>query len=121
MTEDDESQPLGHIPPTYGNFSLAYSWPRITLTAQHRFNAWKRIEDYGGSVDNSDLGAIDFDGNEVGAPSWQLLGITAQATLTEQLTLNLALENILDQHYRPFASGVSGAGRHVVIALRFAL
>ena len=121
ITEDGESQPLGHIPPTYGNFSLSYTWPRITLTAQHRFNAWKRIEDYGGSVDNSDLGAIDSDGNEVGSPSWQVLSLSAQATLSEQLTFNLALENIFDQHYRPFASGVSGAGRHVVLALRYAL
>ena len=121
ITIEDESRPLGHIPPTYGNFNLSYTWPRLTLTARHRFNAWKRIEDFGGSVDNPDLAAIDASGNEVGSPSWQVLSLTAQTKLTDQLTLNLALENLLDQHYRPFASGVSGAGRHVVVALRFAL
>ncbi len=119
ISKDKLESPLGHIPPTYGRTSLSYTLPRIQLTADWRFNAWKPIEEYGGSVDNPDLGAIDRDGNEVGAPGWQTFGISTQAELGRGLTLNLALENILDQHYRPFASGVSSAGRHVVCALRY--
>ena len=121
VTAAGNTQPLGHIPPTYGDLALTYAWPRVRVMAQHRFNSWKRIEDYGGSVDNADLAAIDADGNEVGTPAWQVFSLSGQANLTEQLTLNVALNNLLDQHYRPFASGISGAGRHVVLALRLAL
>ena len=116
---DGSTQPLGHIPPTYGRTSVSYTLSPLKITADWRFNAWKHIEDYGGSVDNPDLGAIDVDGNEVGAPAWNTFGVSTQTQLPYNLTLNLGVENILDTHYRPFASGVSSAGRHVVMALRY--
>jgi hemoglobin/transferrin/lactoferrin receptor protein len=33
------------------------------------------------------------------------------------VTLNVGLENITDQRYRPYSSGISGAGRNAVVAL----
>ena len=114
-------RPLGHIPPTYGRCSLTYTMNKLALTANYQFNAWKSIEDYGGSVDNPDLGAIDRDGNEVGAPAWQSFGVSAQVDIGKEWTLNIAGENLLDRHYRPFASGVSGAGRHLVLAMRYSI
>lgn len=114
-------EPLGHIPPAYGRCSMAYQKKKLELTANYQFNAWKRIDDYGGSVDNPDLGAIDADGTEVGAPAWHTFGLSAQYDVREDLMMNLAVENLLDSHYRPFSSGVSGAGRHVVIAFRYSL
>ena len=119
--EDGTIRPLGHIPPTYGHGRLRYQLGKFDLNTTFRFNAWKRIEDYGGSVDNPELGAVDADGRLVGTPSWSVWGLSASMRPTEQLTINVALENVLDVHYRPFASGVSGAGRHLVVALRYGL
>ncbi len=113
------TEPLGHIPPTYGRSALQYEKNRVTITADWRFNAWKRISEYGGSVDNPEQGAIDDDGNEVGSPAWQIFGLSSQIAVTAYWNINLSLQNILDTHYRPFASGVSGAGRHLSIALRY--
>jgi hemoglobin/transferrin/lactoferrin receptor protein len=33
------------------------------------------------------------------------------------LNLNVGLENLTDQRYRPYSSGISGAGRNLVVAL----
>ena len=41
--------------------------------------------------------------------SWQI---------TDYLSVNFAVENITDLHYRPFASGLSGAGRNFIVSLR---
>ncbi len=109
------TSPLGHIPPTYGRHKLTYALKKVELSLSHNYNAWKRIEDYGGSVDNPDLATID------GAPSWHTFSIASQWNFGEHWTINLALENLTDLHYRPFASGVSAAGRHVVIAARYGI
>lgn len=111
-TEDVES-PLGHIPPTYGRSRLSYALSNISFTLSHRFNLWKRVEDYGGSVDNLDLATVD------GTPEWHDFGISSQILLADSWTINLAVENLTDLHYRPFASGVSAAGRHFVVAVRY--
>jgi hemoglobin/transferrin/lactoferrin receptor protein len=37
--------------------------------------------------------------------------------LKQGVILNLGLENITDQRYRPYSSGISGAGRNAVVAV----
>lgn len=117
QSEDSEgnSSPLAHIPPTYGRTSLDYNINRYNFQFIWRFNAWKHIEDYGGSVDNPDFATVD------GAPSWHNLGINTNFTMNEQLKFGLAIDNLLDLHYRPFASGLSAAGRHVVMSVKYVL
>jgi len=112
---DGESvdSPLGHIPPTYSNNRLAFTKDKYSITLQHDYNGWKRVEDYGGSVDNLDQATVD------GTPAWQTFDISGQYKMGSHWTLNVALRNLTDLHYRPFASGVSGAGRHVVLAVRY--
>ena len=111
-SENVES-PLGHIPPTYGRNKLSYQTEKLTLSLSHNYNLWKRVEDYGGSVDNLDLATVD------GAPEWHDFGISAQYHLAKSWTINAAVQNLNDLHYRPFASGVSAAGRHIVLAVRY--
>jgi hemoglobin/transferrin/lactoferrin receptor protein len=61
--------------------------------------------------------AKDANGNNF-APAWYTLNIKALYPLTENLTLTTGLENITDQRYRPYSSGISGAGRNFIMALR---
>ena len=112
---EGDISPLAHIPPVYGRNKLTYTHGPLLLSLHHQYNGWKHIQDYGGSVDNPDLATVD------GSPSWHIIGISGQYRLPANLTINLALENIGDLHYRPFASGVSGAGRHIVVGLRYGL
>ena len=111
-SEGNES-PLGHIPPIYGHTKLNFDKGALSLFLRHRYNGWKRIEDFGGSVDNPELATAD------GSPSFHVFGIGGSFQLPYNLTLNVALENIADLHYRPFASSVSGAGRHVAVGVRY--
>ena len=63
-------------------------------------------------VDNDDLGT------EEGYPSWWTLNTSAQYKFNDNLKIQVSIENILDQHYRTFASGISAPGRNIVISLR---
>jgi len=113
--QDNSIMPLGHIPPTFGRSSLKYDADWWQVSFDWRYNGWKRIEDFGGSVDNPDQATED------GSPAWNLFGINAQFKLKEMIQLQLGVDNLLDTHYRPFSSGLSAPGRHVVIALRYQL
>ncbi len=112
-TEDD--RPLAHIPPIYGQTSIGYNdkdkpWEGSFIV---RYNGWKDIEDFSmDGTDNYELATPD------GTPAWYTLNLYGSYKLTDNLTANLAVENILDLHYRPFASGVSAAGRNFIVTLR---
>jgi outer membrane receptor protein involved in Fe transport len=105
--------PLGHIPPLYGRTDLIISSDPLLVSFYVKYQAWKRIEDYSPTgEDNENKATID------GTPPWYTLNISASMKLSKSFTIQAALENMLDIHYRPFASGVSGAGRNFVFTLR---
>lgn len=114
-TIDSLEQPLAHIPPTYGKTSLLFKTDKIQLEAVVRYNGEKPLSEYGpaGSSDNDDE-AIPG----VGTLAWTTYNFYSSYKLNDRISFNLALENILDTHYRPFASGVSAAGRNFIISMR---
>ena len=78
------------------------------------WSGWKRLEDYGpGTTDN--LAEATADGN----PAWWTLGLDLDARLTERTTLNVGVHNVLDRHYKVFASGISAPGRDFRMGLRW--
>jgi len=52
-------------------------------------------------------------------PNWFTLNIRLGANLTKNLRLNVACENITDNAYRNFASGINAPGRNVILSLRY--
>lgn len=108
---DEYSEPLAHIPPTYGKLGLKWQEDRWSVDARYIFNALKPIDEYGGSTDNPELATVD------GAYAWSTFNLYGSLDINEQWKARVALENILDTHYRPFASGVSGAGRNLILSL----
>ena len=55
----------------------------------------------------------------MGTPAWSTLGLDMEARITERSTLNIGLHNVLDRHYKVFASGISAPGRDVRIGWRW--
>ena len=115
QNEEGLQMPLGHIPPTYGLVRLSYNAKKYSCGINWTFNAWKHIEDFGGSVDNPELATID------GSPSWSILNINAHLNIYKGLSISLAANNLFDLHYRPFSSGLSAAGRHIIGSIKYDL
>jgi len=112
---EEYTVPLAHIPPTYGRLQLQYAQDRWDIEARYIFNGEKPISEYGGSTDNPELATAD------GTYAWSTYNLYGSANITDQISARLGIENILDSHYRPFASGVSGAGRNVLVSINYAL
>ena len=64
--------------------------------------------------------AIDSDGN-LYSPAWFTINLKASYQIIDKLQINAGIENITDQRYRPYSSGICAPGRNFIIALRFKL
>lgn len=108
-----EKSPLGHIPPLYGRLGVSFDSPIVNSSIVYRFNGSKPLSKYGGSVDNPELATPE------GTLAWSIFDLYLQYHISSTLDINLSLENLFDQHYRTFASGVSGAGRNLSLSVRW--
>ena len=101
-----EDEPLDHIPPLFGLTSIKLDLSKFTGEFYARYNAWKHIEDYSPSgEDNQQYATVD------GMPAWFTLNLRASYQFNRNVSLQAGMENILDKHYRNFASGISAPGR----------
>ena len=85
---------------------------------------------YNGEISNADLApseiekdylyAKDSNGN-VYCPSWYTLNLKLSYQLFENFEVYAGVENITDQRYRPYSSGISAAGRNFIGSLRLNL
>jgi len=106
-------EPLGHIPPAFGKSLFKIKKGKLEYKMWGIYTMLKDIEDMNSSgVDNEDLGTED------GYPSWWTVNTSIQYKFNEKIKFQLGIENILDQHYRTFASGISAPGRNVIISLK---
>ena len=105
--------PLAHIPPPYGKIGLSYKAKRFQLSGNIRFNGFKPIDQFGpGTSDNAKNTYRE------GAFAWHTYNVYSSINLGKNYSIQLAVENIADLHYRPFASNISAPGRNFVISLR---
>lgn len=117
----DSGEPLSSIPPLFGQFDVHYKYDdKIELGANLRFNAKKDISDFNitEGIDNHDLTPIvdenatnDLD-KYFGSPAWMTLGVNGRYIASSNWTFQGGIDNIFDQHYREFASGISAPGRN---------
>lgn len=119
--EDDGTKaPSRHIAPQFGNSHFIYTWKKLKLDAFAEYNSQFDFEDLAPSQQNNAfLYAKDGNGNPF-APNWYTLNFGAQYQVTQALQINAVLENITDQRYRPYSSGISAAGRNLIVAASYA-
>lgn len=64
--------------------------------------------------------AKDINGNNY-SPAWYTLNLKVLYQLNKTFGLSGGIENITDQRYRPYSSGLSGPGRNFILSLNFTL
>ncbi len=118
--EDDGSRaPIRHAPPQFGNAHLIYNKKNLRLDAFVEYNGQFDFEDLAPSQQNNAfLYALDENGNPF-SPSWYTVNFGAQYQLTSALRLNASLENITDQRYRQYSSGIAAPGRNLIVAASY--
>jgi hemoglobin/transferrin/lactoferrin receptor protein len=116
--DDGTVSPSRHAAPWFGLSRVTYSKQNLKLD----FNAM-----YTGQVSFNDLPleeqgkvflyAADSNGNPY-SPGWYTLNFKALYKLDNGLTISGGVENITDQRYRPYSSGIAAAGRNIILSLK---
>ncbi|MAY83998.1 MAG: TonB-dependent receptor [Flavobacteriales bacterium] len=115
---DGSVSPSRHAAPFFGVSRLNFERKQSRL---------QFYVEYQGEVAHDDLSieeqpkteiyALDDKGNTF-APAWYTLNFKFEQAVHEQLSISGGVENITDQRYRPYSSGISRAGRNFFLALR---
>ena len=112
----DDKTPLDHIPPVYGMTAFNLELKKFKGSFYVNYNGWKRISQYSSSGEDNEVYATQW-----GTPSWYTLNLKASYQVNRYLNIEAGVENILNEQYRKFASGISSPGRNVIVALRATL
>ena len=112
----DTKEPLSSIPPIFGVFEISYNKNKWESSFNLKFNAQKKYSDYNliEGIDNVEQTPLNSETNQhdLGNPAWQTLNFNTNYKLNQRVNLSLKIDNILDAHYKEFASSISAAGRN---------
>ena len=121
--------PFTHIPPSFGKTAFYADYDNWRASFFVLYNGRKAIEEYDieSGTDNEEESPIEWvlheESNSMiieyqGTPAWYTLNMGSMYRFSDSFTVQLALENILDNHYKTFASGLSAPGRNFILTLR---
>ncbi|MFN5704764.1 MAG: TonB-dependent receptor domain-containing protein, partial [bacterium] len=106
-----------HAPPTFGNARINYTYDRWMLEVNTLYSASVKYNDLPEEEKTKpELYAIDGNGN-TWSPSWYTINFKSMYKVHDKLNLSFGIENISDQRYRYYSSGIAAAGRNYIISL----
>lgn len=124
----DNDLPFTHIPPSFGKTAFYADFDDWRASCFVLYNGRKSMDEYDveSGTDNEEESPMEWvlsdEGNWIkeyqGTPAWYTLNMSAMYRFSEFFTVQMALENILDHHYKTFASGLSAPGRNFILTLR---
>jgi hemoglobin/transferrin/lactoferrin receptor protein len=119
--EDSFGDPVRHAAPLFGSSHLSYSGEKCKVVLYARFNGEISNKNLPPSEkEKPEIYAADTNGNPY-SPAWWTLNMKTSYHLSKSFSINAGIENILNQRYRPYSSGIVSAGRNLIITVRYSL
>jgi hemoglobin/transferrin/lactoferrin receptor protein len=107
-----------HAAPAFGMTTLSYHTDKLRLQLYAVYSAEVSFANL--NVEERQKPAIyarDAEGNPF-SPAWYTLNFKAMYALSPQLSVSAGIENLSDQRYRPYSSGLVAPGRNFILSLR---
>ncbi len=109
---------LRHAVPLFGNTKLIYQNDGLSLQLYANYQAEMKSKDMPQSEQKKvELYALDSEGKAY-APSWCTLNFKTNYQFSKKILLGVGIENMTDLRYRPYLSGISSAGRNVILSIQ---
>ena len=109
-----ENVPLRHTHPLFGKLSLKYQTDKMKLEMWSDFQGKRGLNE----LSPSELDKLYLYSSEGSLP-WWTANIRFAYFINEHLSVNAAVENLLDKHYRPYSSGISAPGVNGILSARY--
>ncbi|MEM9143258.1 MAG: TonB-dependent receptor [Bacteroidota bacterium] len=116
---DGTDSPARHAAPTFGDVHLVWKNQRLRADLFLNYNGEIAFENLAPSErSKSYIYELDANGDPY-SPSWYTLNFRSQYTLSNTAKLGFHLENLTDQRYRPYSSGLAAPGLNIVVGLDY--
>lgn len=122
-TEENEGVevPVRHIAPDFGRTHLIWNKNKWVLDFFTVYNSELSFDDLALSELSKDyIYASDENGNPY-SPSWYTINLRTQYQFNEKFLFTASIENISDQRYRPYSSGISAPGRNFILSVNYTM
>ncbi|MAB66997.1 MAG: TonB-dependent receptor [Bacteroidetes bacterium] len=116
--EDGTFAALRHAAPTFGETHVSYIYDKLEIDVYAEYN---------GELSNSELApsekskeylyAKDENDNPY-SPRWYTLNLNSAYQVNSTVKVSAGIDNITDQRYRPYSSGIAAPGRNFFVAVR---
>lgn len=117
----NEQVPLRHAPPFYGSTALKFRKNKLSAELNSQYNSQISNENLAPSEQaKTDIYAKDATGKPY-SPGWYTLNLKGSYQVTPNLLLTTGWENISNQRYRPYSSGIVAAGSNFIFSVRASL
>ncbi|NNM19377.1 MAG: TonB-dependent receptor [Croceitalea sp.] len=119
--EDDDGtdSPARHAAPTFADLHLLWQNQKIKTDLFVNYNAEIDFDNLAFTERSKDfIYAIDANGNPY-SPSWYTLNFRSQYQITPSLLATMTFENITDQRYRTYSSGIVAPGANLIFGLGY--
>lgn len=116
---DGTESPARHVAPTFGDFHVLWKNQKFQADLFLNFNGELPFDDMAPSEKNKEyIYAVDEQGNPF-SPSWYTLNLRNQYNISNNFKVSLNIENITDQRYRTYSSGLAAPGRNLILGLGY--
>ena len=109
--------PVRHVAPVFGNAHIIWKHNKLQFDGFVNYNGALRNSDISDEL-SDDLFALDPQGNPY-APSWYTLNLRTQFDFNKSISFVGAIENITNQRYRTYSSGISAPGTNLIFAITY--
>jgi len=115
--DDGTRSPSRHAAPWFGTSRITYRANGLFLEMYAQYSGEVAYEDLAVSEQGKpELYAPDGNGNHY-SPSWYTLNLKASYQISKSWKINAGMENLTDQRYRPYSSGIAAPGRNFILSL----
>lgn len=118
--EDGTDSPVRHVPPAFGDLRLTWKNQNLQAAIGYNFNGAIAYNDLAPSEKNKAyIYAKDANGNPY-SPSWSTLNFRSQYSLSNTVKTSFSVENITNERYQSYSSGIVAPGINFILGLEYA-
>lgn len=108
-----------HVPPTFADAHILYKSQRLKADFFLNYNGEISFDDLALTERNKQfIYAEDANGNPF-SPSWYTLNLRTQYQISNAFKATVNLENLTDQRYRTYSSGIVAPGINLILGLGY--
>jgi len=110
--------PISHTTPLFGSTHVTYKRKRFEIGVYATYNSKMAYKDFALSERSDNYTYVKDNYGLPFVPAWYTLNLKFAWYINKNLIFNAGVENITDQLYRPYASGISAPGRNLIVSVK---